>query len=231
MSKISLNFLNLEDMTIQKLILSAGIIVFLLIVNAIAKFLIEKNVKNYRSRYNLFKTSTYTIVIVGVFFIGRVWFLGFQTIATFLGLLSAGIAIALREIILNIAGWLFIIWRKPFEVGQRIQIGDDAGDVIDIRPFQFTILEIGKWVSAEQSTGRMIHIPNGSVFTLAISNYESGFAYIWNELNVMVTFESNWKKAKELLQEVLDTASPKITNEVEKQIINASKKYLIYYKT
>jgi small-conductance mechanosensitive channel len=230
MSKISLNFLNLEDMTIQKLILSAGIIVFLLIVNAIAKFLIEKNVKNYRSRYNLFKTSTYTIVIVGVFFIGRVWFLGFQTIATFLGLLSAGIAIALREIILNIAGWLFIIWRKPFEVGQRIQIGDDAGDVIDIRPFQFTILEIGKWVSAEQSTGRMIHIPNGSVFTLAISNYESGFAYIWNELNVMVTFESNWKKAKELLQEVLDTASPKITNEVEKQIINASKKYLIYYK-
>lgn len=71
----------------------------------------------------------------------------------------------------------------------------------------------------------MIHIPNGSVFTLAISNYESGFAYIWNELNVMVTFESNWKKAKELLQEVLDTASPKITNEVEKQIINASKKY------
>ncbi|MDD4155010.1 MAG: mechanosensitive ion channel [Candidatus Cloacimonetes bacterium] len=131
---------------------------------------------------------------------------------------------------LNIAGWLFIIWRKPFEVGQRIQIGDDAGDVIDIRPFQFTILEIGKWVSAEQSTGRMIHIPNGSVFTLAISNYESGFAYIWNELNVMVTFESNWKKAKELLQEVLDTASPKITNEVEKQIINASKKYLIYYK-
>lgn len=86
-------------MTIQKLILSAGIIVFLLIVNAIAKFLIEKNVKNYRSRYNLFKTSTYTIVIVGVFFIGRVWFLGFQTIATFLGLLSAGIAIALREII------------------------------------------------------------------------------------------------------------------------------------
>ncbi len=230
MESFGLNLINLENITIQKLIISAGVIVFLLVFNSVIKFIIEKKVKDYRSRYNLFKTSTYTIVFVGIFFVGRIWFLGFQTIATFLGLLSAGIAIALKDIILNLAGWLFIVWRKPFIVGQRIQIGEDSGDVIDIRPFQFTILEIGKWVSAEQSTGRMIHIPNGNIFTLPVKNYESGFAYIWNELNITLTFESNWQKAKEILQEILNSTSPKITNQVEKQIIDASKKYMIFYK-
>lgn len=67
--------------------------------------------------------------------------------------------------------WLFILWRRPFELGDRIQIGEDAGDVIDSRIFQFTILEIGNWVAADQSTGRLIHIPNQSVFTTPLANH------------------------------------------------------------
>lgn len=229
MDKLGFEFINIEQITIHKIIISAGIIVILGIINSLARYLIEKNIKDLRTRYSWFKVSNYTIVIIGIFFVGRVWFLGFQTIATFLGLLSAGIAIALREIILNLAGWLFIVWRKPFLAGQRIQIGENSGDVIDIRPFQFTMLEIGKWVSAEQSTGRMIHIPNGSVFTLPVFNYESGFSYIWNEMTFLITFESNWKKAKNLLEEILNTSAPNISQELEKQIKEASKKYLIYY--
>lgn len=229
MDRFSFDFINIEQMTINKLILSVGIIVFLSIINSIVRFLIEKNVKDFKIRYKWYKASSYTFVIIGVFFVGRVWFLGFQTIATFLGLLSVGIAIALREIILNLAGWLFIIWRKPFLVGQRIQIGNNTGDVIDVRPFQFTMLEIGNWVKAEQSTGRMIHIPNGSVFTLPVINYESGFSYIWNEIEFLITSESNWQKAKDLLTVILNDFAPKITQSVEKEIIEASKKYLIYY--
>ena len=75
--------------------------------------------------------------------------------STFLGLLSAGVAIALKDPLVNLAGWGFIVWRKPFGIGDRIQLGDSRGDVIDQRIFMFTLMEIGNWVDAERSTGRV----------------------------------------------------------------------------
>lgn len=84
-----------------------------------------------------------------------------------------------------------------------MQIGQHVGDVIDIRLFQFTILEIGNWVEADQSTGRLIHMPNAKVFQEPQANYSTGFEYIWHEIPVMVTFESNWKKTKTILQEIV----------------------------
>ena len=92
------------------------------------------------------------------------------------------------------------MWKRPFEVGDRIQIGDQKGDVIDQRIFMFTVLEIGNWVDADQSTGRVIHIPNGKIFLETLASYTKGFEYIWNEIPVQVTFESDWRKAKNILE-------------------------------
>src|SRR5437660_5231484 len=152
-----------------------------------------------RLRYRWQKVTTYITSPIGLLLIGRIWYEGFQSVATFFGLVSAGIAIALKDIFLNVAGWAFIMWRRPFLVGDRIQIGTHAGDVIDVRLFQFTLNEIGNWVDADQSTGRIVHIPNGKILTEVIANYGEGFQYIWNELPVVVTFESDWEKAKKLL--------------------------------
>ena len=68
--------------------------------------------------------------------------------------------------------------------------------MIDQRAFQFTLLEIGNWVDADQTTGRVVHVPNGKIFTEPLVNYNQGLEYIWNEVSVTVTFESNWRKAK-----------------------------------
>ena len=131
--------------------------------------------------------------------IGSVWLSEFKELGTFLGLLSAGIAVALKDPIINFVGWLFIILRRPFTLGDRIQILGHSSDVIDIRLFQFTLMEIGNWVEADQSTGRIIHVPNGKVFVDTVASYNKGFHYIWNEMPVMITFESNWEKAKNIL--------------------------------
>jgi small-conductance mechanosensitive channel len=146
-----------------------------------------------------------------------------------LGLLSAGIAIALQDSIVNIAAWLFITIRQPFKVGDRIQISSIAGDVIDIRIFQFSVVEIRNWVDADQSTGRIIHIPNGLVFKEALINFTAGFEYIWEEIPVLVTFESNWKKAKDILNEIVNRHAEKFSSEAEKQIRRAAQKFMIYY--
>ena len=162
--------------------------------------------------------------------VGRIWFIAFDSFATYLGLLSAGIAIALRDMLVNMVGWVFIIWRKPFVIGNRVQLVQHAGDVIDIRLFQFTILEIGNWVAADQSTGRIIHIPNGLVFNTPLCNYDAEFRYIWNEIPVLITFESNWEKTKQILQSIVDKLSIVSGKQAEAEIIASAKKYLIFYK-
>ncbi|MDP2401897.1 MAG: mechanosensitive ion channel, partial [Actinomycetota bacterium] len=184
-----------------------------------------------RARFNTKKSITYTFVFLGLIIVGTIWFEGIKSLATYLGLLSAGLAIALKDLIANLVGWVFIVLRKPFEVGNRIQIGEHSGDVIDIRPFQFTLLEIGNWVRADQSTGRMVHIPNGMIFTMPVSNYDSGFRYIWNEIPVLITFESDWQKAKQILQEIIDTHALATTATAEKEIIATARRFLIFYKT
>jgi len=102
--------------------------------------------------------------------------------------------------------------------------------VIDIRIFQFTLLEIGNWVQADQSMGRIIHVPNGIVFTEAQANYTSGFKYIWDEISVLVTFESQWQQAKAILLGIIKEHSENLSSDAEKKMIEASKKYMIQYK-
>ena len=165
-----------------------------------------------------------------VILIGSVWISAIGKFGAFLGLLSAGIAIALKDMLTNIAGWIFILTRKPFSIGDRVQIGENTGDVIDIRLFQFSLMEIGNWVQADQSTGRIIHVPNGIVFTKPQANYSAGFNYIWNEISVLVTFESQWERAKSILEKIIHEHSENLSLNAETKIIEASKKYMIFYQ-
>ncbi len=179
--------------------------------------------------YRWRKATEYITYFLGLLLIGRIWIEGVQSAATYLGLLTAGLAIALQDPITDIVGWLFIIWRQPFEVGDRIEIGEHAGDVIDIRFFQFTILEIGNWVDADQSTGRMLHIPNKMIFSDSLANYTTGFSYIWHEIPVLITFESDWRKAKEILLAIANQQAGDISDDVRRQVKEAARRYMISY--
>ncbi len=206
------------------------IIAILVVIRFIIIRLVYNRVEETASRYKWRKNVTYTLVFIGFMLVGRVWFEGVGSLATFLGLLSAGIAIALRGPVTDMAGWIFLIWRQPFKVGDRIQVGDNKGDVIDVRFFKFTILEIGGWVHADQSTGRVIHIPNHFVFNESIANYTSDFDFIWNEIEVVFTFESNWKKARKILEQICEDHLKDYVEDAEQQVKRATKSYLIRYK-
>ncbi len=165
--------------------------------------LVLTQVDDPEARYRWRKGLTYATAILTVILVGWIWSSGVARLGTFLGLLTAALAIALREPVTNFAGWIFILWRRPFKLGDRIQISGHAGDVVDIRVFQFSLMEIGNWVKAEQPTGRIVHIPNGKVFTEPQANYDSAFPFIWNEVPVLITFESDWRAAKRLLEEIV----------------------------
>ena len=229
MGKFTLNLFEIEQSFLHKIIFTLAVIVIVSTINTIIKYVMRKHITDLKVRFNWTKTIYYINVIIGTLFIGRIWFAGFNSILTFLGLLSAGIAIALKDIMLNYAGWIYIVWKKPLALGQRIQIGEIKGDVVDIRSFQFILMEIGNWVHADQSTGRLIHIPNGQIFTTPIHNYEAGFTYIWSEVLVNITFESNWEKAKSILTNILKEKAPNLSETFKNQLEEAAKEYLIYY--
>jgi len=214
-----------------RLLVTVGTIVGLWLVRHFVLGLVYRQVRDPWGRYRWRKGLTYVLVTVGVVTVGGVWFSGgVGELLRFVGILSAGLAIALKEPLSNIAAWGFIIWRRPFEVGDRVQIGPHAGDVIDLGLFQFTLNEIGAWVDADQSSGRIIHIPNGKVFTDPVANYNKGFRYIWNEVPVVVTFESDWKKAKQILGKIAIKHAEHLTAQAEQDLLAASQQYLINYR-
>jgi len=212
------------------LLVSVLVIAGLWLLQRLILALVYRRVTDPWTRYRWRKTTTYVFIVIGILVVGREWLEGFKALATFLGLVSAGVAIALKDPLVNLAGWAYIVWRRPFDVGDRIEIGGHKGDVIDQRLFQFTLNEIGVWVDAEQSTGRIVHIPNGRIFTDAVANYDKGFKYIWNEVPVVVTFESNWKKAKEVLTAIAFKHAEHLTAEAERDLLTASRQYFINYK-
>ena len=214
---------------IENLLVSVLIVVILLLIRRILISLIAKSVKDPKTVYHSKRIIGYGHAFLLIILLGSVWIKGFGPLGTYLGIASAGIAIALHETIANIAGWFFILWRKPFVIGDRIQIGDTKGDVIDLRLFQFSMVEVGNWVEAEQSTGRIIHVPNSQVMKERTANYHGGFDYIWNEIHVLVTFESNWKKTREILEKIAKEKIESSSRQVEQQFRRAAEKYMIHF--
>ncbi len=218
------------DYSVQyKIFTSIIIILSLYILKKIVQWFAFKKIKSAESRYFWGKAFTYIEVGVILLLLIKVWFQGLKPLATYFGLVSAGMAIALKDIFTDIAGWIFILIKKPFSIGDRVQIGNFKGDVVDIRVFQFSLVEIGAWVDAEQSTGRIVNIPNSLIFNEPLANYTKGFRFVWNEIPVLVTFESNWEKAKKILLEIVKERGEEVAKIAEKEIKKATIKYYIHY--
>ncbi len=171
-----------------------------------------------QKRHQYRKRASYVATLVYVLILIPIWAGSTQQWVTVLSVMGAGVALALHEVLLNRAGWVYIVVRRPYRAGDRIELGSVRGDVIDIQLFQTTLLEIGNWVDGDQSTGRVVHFPHGQIFRNPMYNYTKGFEFLWNELSILVTFESNWEKAKEILLKYGEEESREIQEKVQRKI-------------
>lgn len=223
-------YLHLSIELQSQLFMSLLVLVLLWAVRLVALRLVHRQFSgNARMEYNGRKVTHYTTVLLGVFLIGRIWLEGIQSLATYLGLLSAGVAIALQDLIVNLAGWGYIVWQRPFKVGDRIELGDTAGDVIDVGLLEFSMLEIGRRIQAEQSTGRIIHIPNGKIFKENLANAHQGIPFIWNEIPVLITFESDWQKAKTILTDIIQRYAPDTSRSLAEYARRPDRRFVINF--
>jgi small-conductance mechanosensitive channel len=142
------------------------------------------------------------------------------------GLLTAGIAITLQELILSIAGSFYIFFVKVYKPGDRIEINGIKGDVIDVDSIYTTMMEIGEWVSSDNYSGRIVKLSNSYVFKEAIYNYSQDFPFVWDEFNLPVSYGSNIDLAKKL---VIDIASEVLSEYVSQSLNNWKKVVKKYY--
>jgi small-conductance mechanosensitive channel len=223
-------YLGISEIAFDKLVLSVVLVLVVVLLRRGSGYVLERRLADPTRRYIATKTVNYLFGLASVLILLRIWLGGFSGLLASVGIISAGLAIALHQPLTNLAGWIFLTVRRPFVVGDRIQIGDHAGDVIDLRLFAFSLVEIGNWVDADQSTGRILHIPNGQVFQQTVANYTQGFNFIWDEMPITVTFESDWRKAKQMLTEIIRRHNVIESEHAQNEVRRAASKFMIRYE-
>lgn len=219
--------LSFERSFLVRIGLSISIILIAAILRALVLRILSKSIERPRILFFIRRIISYTLFFLVVMIMLGIWFEGLSGLPTYLGLLSAGLAIAFKDPLANLIAWVYLLSTRLFAVGERIQIGSDIGDVIDIQAFRIVLLEIGNWVEADQTTGRIIYVPNAKVFTETVANYHLGFPYIWNEVSLTITFTSNWQKAKSLFLELLNQQNATHMEAAAHSLQEASKQFYI----
>ncbi|MHC4563363.1 MAG: mechanosensitive ion channel family protein [Planctomycetota bacterium] len=200
-----------------------------LLIGAVQRKL-SKDITGIEARHKVRLTASW--VGIGVFLVAAalIWATGIRDFGIFLGIIGAGLALSLQETLVCIAGWLIFLVRRPYDIGDRVEVNGRIGDVIGVSVFQTTMLEVGNWVKGEQSTGRMLIVPNSVLIRHEVLNYAKGFPFIWDELSIIVTFESDWEKAEELMLSKAELEADKIESQVRRQIEQMQQRYAIRYE-
>ena len=217
---------NVQDQLLTTIV----VLVIVLILRGVAIRAITRQVTNTSHRYHLRRLANYSALAIWLIAAGSIWLtsLNANRIATYLGIVSAGVAIALKDPLTNLVAWGYIVSMRPFKVGDRVEVNGIRGDVVGEGPFAFVLLEIGNWVEADQSTGRVVNIPNASVFTHPLANYTLEFPYIWMETPVVLTFESDWQTMRGRLLKIGENSTEGFMADAQNDLDQASRLMINY---
>lgn len=224
------SLLGLKSSVIEQIASSIYVLLFYNGAKHVGVSLIEfRKLEDVQKEYSLTRNLQIILATIAGIFLFKVWIATEADLSTYLGLLSAGIAIALRDVVVSAAAGLYLVVVKPFSIGDRIEINGKLGDVIDIQPLQFSIMELGNWTKSGLTTGRVMHFPNHYVLQHPIANHNEGFNFVWHEMPVMVTFESDWQKAYEVLDQILEEKIGRHNEEANRQIRRASTQFKLIF--
>jgi small-conductance mechanosensitive channel len=160
-------------------------------------------------------------------FILRIWLPDSATLLAAYGFIAAAIAFSIQDVFKSALGGVLILIRNLYRVGDRVQLGTDYGDVLDIGILYTRLLEIKNWVDGDQPTGRIISVPNNIVITQAIHNYTADHTFIWDEIHIPITHESDWQKAEKIMREVVKQFTAELSLQAMEEIDHLKNKYFL----
>jgi small-conductance mechanosensitive channel len=181
------------------------IVLVLAVAKSIRVYLISQ-IESTPARYNLTRVlnliTVFAIGIIGLSVLSTKWY----TALISLGILSLILGFALQTPITSFIGWIYLLIRQPYRVGDRIKIGEAKGDVIDVSYFDTTLWEVGgPYLSTEHPSGRIIKFPNSLVLNQTVYNFSWPlFPYIWNEIKFQVAYDTDLEFVARTMREVVE---------------------------
>jgi small-conductance mechanosensitive channel len=202
---------------IKKLLAAIGVLVACLMVLRLLEVYFIGRLDNAVYKYNLNRVARLVVWLVIAFFVLTILFQNWYTAVVSFGLISLVLGFALQTPITSFIGWVYILVREPYRVGDRIRIGTATGDVIDVGYLDTTLWEFGgDYLSTEHPSGRVIKFPNSNVLNTPVYNYTWPlFPYIWNEIKFHVAYNCDLEYVAATMQEV---AEQEVGEEMMKQV-------------
>ena len=197
----------------------------------VLKFLIEEllvgKLKDYKTRYTVKKTTSILFLLLVTVFVIGIWIENTQAILVAYGLIAAGIAISLQDFFKGFTGGILILANNLYRVGDRIEVGGTYGDVMDIGILYTTLMETRGWVKGDQASGRIISMPNSLVLSNSVMNYTKDHSFLWEEITIPVTFDSNWESIIEPILLSVREYTSGLTRQASKEIAKIGEKYYL----
>lgn len=182
------------------------------------------NTENWYKTRKAINLASYILII---FLLAIVFKDRLGGLTTTLGVATAGIAFALREVITSIAGWLGILGGGFYKTGDRVQLGGIKGDVIDIGVIRTTVMELGEWVEADLYNGRIVRVANSFVFSQPVFNYSADFPFLWDEIKIPIRYGSDYEQTEKILERAADRIVGEYVQHAEVDWNRMMKKYII----
>ena len=228
-----LNYLLAFDYSKYLIIIGRSLIVytFFKFLNYIIVLISTKWINRSKTRFMFHQGVNIIMNIFCVIIIFLIWYPYLKNIMTVISFISAGITIAIRDIILNLFAGIYIKTKKPFKLEDRISIDGVTGDVILINNLSFKVLEVSDKNNGEQSSGLIINIPNSYIFSHTLKNYNLAFKYVWDEVTIRIKIDSNLEKNKKEILEIINSNETvkEIPKKMKKELKQATVDYRIYY--
>jgi small-conductance mechanosensitive channel len=200
--------------------LSYGVIIVgVILADRMIRRRLVKRVKEKNRRYLIAK-----IVTASLYSVTTLWLLSrlvsdHPNVLASLAIIGAGIAVALQDIVRDVVGWIIVLQRRLYTLGDRVAIGQFTGDVIDIGPLRTTMLEVSAngMYNAHERTGKTLNLPNSLVLRDSVLNYNTTSDFMGVEMQITVTYGSDWKQAEKILLEALNAEVGPFTEQAQKQ--------------
>src|SRR5882762_210968 len=183
--------------------------VFIVVVLAIAKAVSVYAIGRVSDAATTFTLRRILHLVVGILIvlIGlSIFFANWYTALISVGVVSIIVGLSIQTPMSSFIGWIYILVRRPYRVGDRIEIEDATGDVIDVGYFDTTLWEFGgKYLSTDHPSGRIIKFPNSKVLNTMVFNYSWPlFPYIWNEVKFQIAYQSDLQFVATTMQKITE---------------------------
>jgi hypothetical protein len=208
-----------------RLALSLAVAVFALIAYRMIYNETKRRIAEPTRRQAMHSTLRNVFAIAGFVIIVLIWLPTGNNLATALGILGAGLVIASQQLIGSLAAGLNIGFGTIYRIGDRVRVGDVVGDVMDISLLRTTVMEVGEWVKADQYTGRVVTVANQAVWSYPVYNYTQHWGYLWDEITLPITYESDWQRAAELMLEHGQTYTAELQADAEAKLSRMIDRY------